>query len=145
MSPGTRDLTVIRKHLRALDATIKQLQTHRGKSFDTFAENIDEIWSVERGLQLAAQNCLDIASHLSASEGYDVSDYATGIDHLETIGILPREFVMRFRNIAGFRNILVHGYLELDTHHIHHLLNHRLDDFIQFANYIYEYIKVDKT
>ena len=32
----------------------------------------DELWSVERGLQLCAQNVLDIATHIAASAGREV-------------------------------------------------------------------------
>jgi uncharacterized protein YutE (UPF0331/DUF86 family) len=46
---------------------------------------------------------------------------------------LPLPSLFRFRAIAGFRNLLVHGYIEVDIPRLHQLLNQRLDDFAEFA------------
>jgi len=79
---------------------------------------------------------LDIATHVSASEGHDVGDYTAAIDRLADIGILPRAFAARFRPIAGFRNVVVHGYLEVDLHVVHTVLNVHLDDFVEYAGFV---------
>lgn len=91
---------------------------------------------VERGLQLCTQNALDIATHLAASAGRDVPDYATAIHQLSDLGVLPAEFAARFRPVAGFRNVIVHGYLDVDLTVVHRLLNNRLDDFVEFARLV---------
>ncbi len=91
------------------------------------------MWIVERGLQLCAQNALDIATHLAASAGLDAPDYATAIDRLGSLGIVPTEFAQSFRAIAGFRNIVVHAYLDVDPALTHRALNERLGDFRDFA------------
>ena len=38
--------------------------------------------------------------------------------------------------MAGFRNILVHQYLEIDHRLVYDALQNRLDDFRAFANYV---------
>lgn len=43
-----------------------------------------------------------------------------------------------FRSVAGFRNILVHGYLEIDLEIVHTVLNSRLTEFITFADAVEE-------
>jgi uncharacterized protein YutE (UPF0331/DUF86 family) len=55
------------------------------------------------------------------------------VDALAELRVLPAEFAMRFRGIAGFRNVLVHGDLALDPARVHELLNAGLDDFDEFA------------
>jgi uncharacterized protein YutE (UPF0331/DUF86 family) len=95
---------------------------------------------VERGLQLCAQNALDIATHVAASAGRDVADYGSAIDRLAELGVLPRDFAARFRAIAGFRNVIVHGYLDVDVAAVHRLLNERLDDFSEFARLVDRYL-----
>jgi hypothetical protein len=72
-----------------------------GKSGELLRSDTDETWIVERGLQLCAQNCLDIASHLAASAGHDVPDYTAALEALGRIGVLPDGFVQRFRGIAA--------------------------------------------
>jgi uncharacterized protein YutE (UPF0331/DUF86 family) len=90
---------------------------------------------VERGLQLCTQNALDVATHLAASAGRDVRDYGTAIDQLADLGVLSAEFAVRFRPVAGFRNVIVHG-LEVDQAIVHRFLNERLDEFVEFARQV---------
>ena len=92
MTPGQPDVLVIRRHLLALDGAVRQLRHHAGRPLSALRADPDAQWAVERGLQLYAQNALDIATHLAASAGRDAPDYASAIDVLGTLGVLPTEF-----------------------------------------------------
>ncbi len=140
MSPGAIDKTVVRRHLLALDSAVCHLRTHAGKTADELRADRDALWVAERGLQLCAQNCLDIATHIAAGRGLDTPDYASAIDHLAALGVIPAEFAARFRGIAGFRNVLVHGYVEVDIDRLHRLLANHLDDFATFAGHVDAYL-----
>ncbi|PYN90139.1 MAG: hypothetical protein DMD87_03195 [Candidatus Rokuibacteriota bacterium] len=59
-----------------------------------------------------------------------------GVDVLAELGVLPTEFARRFRGVAGFWNVLVHGYLRIDPARVHELLNAGLDDFAEFARHV---------
>jgi uncharacterized protein YutE (UPF0331/DUF86 family) len=140
MNPGRPDEGTIRRHLAALDEALQVLRRHQGRSIDALRSDREERWVVQHGLQLCAQSTLDVATHIAASAGRDVPDYATAIDRLAELGVLPRPFAGRFRNVAGFRNVLVHGYLEVDVEIVHRLLNDRLDDFVTFATHVNAYL-----
>jgi uncharacterized protein YutE (UPF0331/DUF86 family) len=140
MSPGQPDRAVVQRHLAALDAAVRHLRRHAGKPLAALAGDADTSWAVERGLQLCAQNALDIATHLAASAGRDVPDYVSAIDALQEMGVLPTEFAGRFRAVAGFRNVLVHGYLAVDPSRVHAVLNDRLEDFAEFARLVDGYV-----
>lgn len=140
MTPGQPDVALIRRHLLAMDRTLQVLERHRGRSIEELSSNREELWIVERGLQLCAQNALDIATHLSVSAGHDVPDYGTAMDRLAELAILPRDFAATFRAIAGFRNVLVHAYLEVDLSIVHRLLNERLGDFSEFSRHVEAYL-----
>jgi uncharacterized protein YutE (UPF0331/DUF86 family) len=140
MSPGELDAAVVRRHLLAIDEALQTLRRHQGKPLDALVSVREELWAVERGLQLCAQNALDIATHVAASAGRDVADYGSAIDRLAELGVLPRDFAARFRAIAGFRNVIVHGYLDVDVAAVHRLLNERLEDFSEFARLVDRYL-----
>jgi len=140
MSPGELDAAVVRRHLLAIDEALQTLRRHQERPFDVLASAREEQWVVERGLQLCAQNALDVATHIAASAGRDVPDYGAAIDRLAELDVLPGDFAMRFRAIAGFRNVIVHGYLDVDLAIVHRLLNERLDDFSEFARQIDRYL-----
>ncbi len=140
MIPGQVDRAVVRRHLLAIDAALQRLRRHVGKPLAALGAEPDSAWAVERGLQLCAQNALDVATHLAAGAGRDVPDYAAAIDALQALGVLPAEFAARFRPVAGFRNVLVHGYLDVDLARLHAVLNERLEDFAEFARAVEAYL-----
>ena len=136
MSPGEIDERVIHRHLVALRQSVLSLQRHVGQEVGALRRGSDERWAVERGLQLCAQNVLDIATHIAAGLGHDVPDYASAIDVLAEVGALPAAFAGGIRDMAGFRNILVHGYLAVDVDILHQVLNSRLVEFTEFAGHV---------
>lgn len=141
MTPGEIDVEVVRRHLAALRASVEVLTARSTVSVDDLEADTELLWVVERGLQLCAQNALDVATHIAASRGRDVADYASAIDELGRLGVLDRGFAREFRSIAGFRNVLVHGYLEVDFDVLHRLLSQRLGDFESFAAAVEAYLE----
>jgi uncharacterized protein YutE (UPF0331/DUF86 family) len=132
---------VVRRHLLALDEAVRNLSRHAGRPVAALEADLDARWTVERGLQLCAQNTLDLATHLAASAGRDTPDYATAIDALGDLGVLPADFARRFRGIAGLRNVLVHGYLGVDVGRLHRMLNVDLGDLTEFARFVEAYMR----
>jgi len=141
MGPGEVDVQVIRRHLAALRQSLQVLAARSSVSLEELGSDTELLWIVERGLQLCAQNALDVATHIAASRGRDVPDYTSAIDELGRLGVLDHDFVREFRNVAGFRNVLVHGYLEVDLDLLHALLHERLGDFESFAVRIEAYLE----
>ena len=140
MTPGRPDRRVVDRHLVALRRALAALRRHAGVSPEALRLDSDRLWAIERGLQLCAQNALDIASHLSSAAGLDPTNYGSSIDCLVEATVLPPAFGQRFRGIAGFRNVLVHGYLDIDVHRITHMLAERLDDFDEFASHVERWV-----
>ena len=112
---------------------MQKLEPLRAKSLEELLDDpyLQDI--VERNLEVAAQCCLDIANRIiSLGAARKPRDYYEGIIRLGEIGVLPAEFARRFAPIAGFRNILVHEYLDLDWDEIYANLQ-ALDDLYVFA------------
>jgi uncharacterized protein YutE (UPF0331/DUF86 family) len=65
--------------------------------------------------------------------------YST-IEMLGKIGVLPRELAERLAPIAGFRNILVHEYLEIDWNEVLQNLR-RLGYLYKFMEHIKKWLK----
>ena len=141
VSPGRADMPVVRRHLAALRSALPILHRHAGVSPQALNADPERRWSVERGLQICAQNTLDVATHLASTLGLDTSDYASAIDRLVESEVLPAEFGARFRAVAGFRNILVHGYLDVDLEIVADAVNRHLGDFEEFARHVERWIE----
>lgn len=136
MTPGRADRHVVDRHLIALRHALGVLRRHVGVSPQSLRADSDLRWTIERGLQLCAQNALDIASHVASAVGLDPATYGSSIDCLVEANVLPPPFGDRFRGIAGFRNVLVHGYLDVDLDLLAKLLRESLDDFEKFAGHV---------
>jgi uncharacterized protein YutE (UPF0331/DUF86 family) len=140
MTRGDPDPEVVKRHLGALRGALANLRRHAGRTANELSDDADLRWAVERGLQLCVQNALDIATHLAASAGLDAPDYATAIDRLADLSVISRKFSARLRPMAGFRNVLVHGYLQVDLGIVQRALAESLDDLEQFAASVEAYI-----
>lgn len=133
---------VIDRHLKDLEKMVTALQRQQGRSLDELRADQLVSLAIEHALQRAIQNLLDISMHLLSGTGInDWDDYRGAILKLGETGVLPPEFAERISGMAGLRNILVHGYLEVDIERIWDLLHHRLDDFRTFARHIVEYLE----
>jgi uncharacterized protein YutE (UPF0331/DUF86 family) len=86
VSPGRLDGVVVRRRLMAIDDALRTLREHRGRPVERLLEKREELWAIERGLQLCAQSALDVATHIAASAGLDVPDYALVSAYLESQG-----------------------------------------------------------
>jgi uncharacterized protein YutE (UPF0331/DUF86 family) len=137
---GQADPHVLRRHLLALREALDRVRRHAGRSADELRADTDLRWIVERGLQLCAQNALDIATHIAAGAGLDAPDYASAVDRLAELSVIPADFARRLRRLAGFRNVLVHGYLQVDLDVVQNVLRDGLQDLDAFAAHVERYL-----
>lgn len=133
MTAGALDPAVVERRLVALDGAVAVLRRWERLTVDDLRSDLATQWAVLHGLQLCAQSVLDVATHLAAANGRDATDYATAIDRLAELGILGADFARSLRGLAGFRNVLVHGYLAVDLDVVCRVLTQHLDDFARFA------------
>jgi uncharacterized protein YutE (UPF0331/DUF86 family) len=92
------------------------------------------LWALAHGLQLAAQNVIDVASHLASAlrSGAAPADYRGAILALGEIGVLDDRFARTLAPLAGLRNVLVHAYLHLEADRLLEAVR-KLDDFRRFV------------
>jgi len=99
---------------------------------------------VERWLQLSAQICLDIASHIISEEGFrEPKDNQDMFVILNEEGIIPEDLIADLTGMARFRNVLVHMYAELDQRKVYAALTEHLGDFDRFAKSIVKFLEKD--
>lgn len=115
------------------------------KSIDTDSNNLDMNYglrsAVERNFQLAIESAIDIGEIIISEKGFErPEDYRSVFMILGKQGIIPMDFAEDFSVAAGFRNVLVHIYEEVDSSLLDVFLNERLDDFDKFARHIATYI-----
>lgn len=136
------EIEIVQSRLDAMNEYVTQLTVQRNLSVEQMLADQITYSAIQRWLQLASQAAIDVASHiLSADFAKQKHNYREMLLALGSEGVLPAEFAQRFAGIAGFRNVLVHMYLEVDPNKVHEMLHEHLDDFRSFFEYIVDYLK----
>lgn len=100
------------------------------------------LWSaVERNLEVACECVLDLGNQILAE--LDVGspqDYKDIFRLLVKAGALSREEGLRYEGWAGFRNVLVHQYLDVDQERVLRVLKDELEDLDRFVGVAARYL-----
>ncbi len=95
------------------------------------------IGSAKYYLQVSIECCLDIANHIIAAEGFRApKDYADSFKVLEENNVLHKELGKKLRQMAKFRNRLVHLYGEIDDEYVYEFIKKDLKDILDFKTII---------
>ena len=90
--------------------------------------------NAERYLQLAIQAVLDISHHIVADRSLPLPpDSKSLFDLLARQKVVSRTLAVKLASMAGFRNVLVHEYLEIDRRRVYGALTTDLRDFESFV------------
>lgn len=133
---------VVAERLRKLREVVRNLSEIRAASLEDFRSDFRSPWLAERGLQLAAEIVFDIGNHLLASQlNTSPGTYEDVTRRLFEHAVISRSLRDRLTGLGGFRNILVHAYLEIDSERVYRFLIEELDCFIDFATEIEAFLK----
>ena len=129
------DADLIRKRLAFIETCLHELTELADPG--RIEHDVRERRFVEHTLQIAIQATLDVASHIVASDrlGEPTSNQAL-FELLEHAGWVPPALTLELRKMAGFRNVLVHGYVTVDPAIARDVLEHRLGDIESFVGSI---------
>lgn len=120
---------VIRKRLIKLDGYLGILSRLRGYGRAEFIENPERYGSAERFLQLALEALTDMGSHVIADLNLGVVNWRSDIPVLlEEHGAIDAALRDRWIRMIGFRNVLVHDYLDIDRNIVYDVLQRNLED-----------------
>ena len=126
------DPELIAKKLAFIETRLRELSTLA--QLDRIHDDLKEERFVEHTLQLAIQAALDVASHIVSDERLgEPSTNRELFDRLATGGWISRELASKLGDMAGFRNILVHGYQDVDLDVVVDAAQNRLADLVAFV------------
>jgi len=122
---------VIRRRLNKLDEYLHILQRMKSYSFEEFRSEPEIYGSCERFLQLAIEATLDVGNRLIADLNLGAVNWYRDIPILmESNGYINTQLKERWIRMIGFRNTLVHDYLEIDRKIVYEVLQNNLDDIV---------------
>jgi len=123
--------------LGQLDEFLSILAELQHMPFEEFISNKIQVGGAKYYLQACIECCLDIANHIIATEGFRApNDYADSFKVLEENRIISSSFCRHLRQMAKFRNRLVHLYGEIDDRYILEFIKTDINDVTKFKDKI---------
>ena len=129
---GVTDAALLAKRLALVETCVTELRTMARP--DAIPHDLREQRFVEHTLQIAIQAALDVASHV-------VSDRRLGeprtnrelFDLLARHGWIPRPLADSLSRMVGFRNVLVHGYDDVNLRIVQDVVANHLGELLEFV------------
>lgn len=99
--------------------------------------------AAERHLEVAIQACLDIANHLVSALGLErpKKEASEVFFTLAKEKIIPADLAKIMKSVTGYRNIVIHEYLEVKRHFTYQYIQEGLFDLSNFAQAIEKFLE----
>jgi uncharacterized protein YutE (UPF0331/DUF86 family) len=108
---------------------------------DEFLVDPDKVGSAKYNFIVAIEVCIDMCNHIIARNGYRApEDYADTFKVMGEVGAFDVYFVEELRDMAKFRNRLVHLYWDVDDRHLYEILQTRVEDFKKFVDSVARFL-----
>jgi len=126
----------VKKHL-------KRIEAKRGNSLEAFKNDIDRQDIVFFNLQMAIQNCVDIAAHIVGEKGFGVPGSTNELFYLlEENGYLQPEITEKMTRAVGFRNLMVYEYAKIDIEQVYVSVHEHLDDLNDYLVSVFQEVGI---
>jgi len=111
----------------------------RHTDLQTFLQDIDRQESILFNLQMAIQNCIDIAAHIVSEEGLGVPGSTNEMFYLlEENEYLNNELTEKMVKAVGFRNLIVHEYGKIDLEQVFEVAQEDITDLNEYIVFLFQ-------
>ena len=122
----------VKKHLN-------RIFEKRNTDLRTFLKDIDIQESMLFNIQMAVQNCIDIAAHIISDEGFGVPGSTNEMFYLlEENGYLGNELTEKMVKAVGLRNLVVYEYSKIDLDRVFEVAQKDITDLNEYLKSIFE-------
>jgi uncharacterized protein YutE (UPF0331/DUF86 family) len=132
---------VVRRKLLDIEEAVGQLRAWHPVTAESMRRDRKLQWAIQHGLLIAAEALFDAGTHILAGEFREsTEEYREIPERLLARGVLSADTARRLQSLAGFRNILVHEYAEIDLERVVLGLT-RLDDVESFVADVADWLR----
>lgn len=125
------DVALVLKKLARIEQCVAELKL---VDLDRISEDVVVQRFVEHTLQVAAQSAIDAASHIVSDEHLgEPRTNAELFSLLSRHGWISTELATRLARMAGFRNLLVHAYDDVDLSIVEEVARVHVADLLDLA------------
>lgn len=126
---------VVLAKVATIDRCLRRIEETRDPARDLDPQDAEDI--VELNLLRAVQAGVDLAGHVVATEDLGLpSKLADNFTLLERQGLITSDLADHLRRMAGYRNVAVHEYAEVDPEVVESIVTNRLGDLRELSRRI---------
>lgn len=135
------DKDIIQEKLSALQTYYRELKELQDLTYEEYCSNYLYKRTAERLLQLIVEAATDINNMVLKVTGKETpTDYFSSFIKVAECAIFPMDFALEIAPSTGMRNIIVHEYQEVDDRLIHAAIRDTLTYYLQYMEYMEEYL-----
>lgn len=122
----------------AIKRHLARIEKKADIDMEAFIAELDIQESVLFNLQMAIQNCIDIAAHVISDENLGVPASNNEMFYiLEENGYIHPQLTEKMVKAIGFRNLIVHEYAKLDLRKVFQTAKKDINDLIEFLKAVF--------
>lgn len=142
MTPAPLRSKIIAARTEWIRRMLAQLRKLPLDDYDTFRSDPRNIAAAESYLRRALEALLDLGRHILA-KGFaqPVTEYREIAAGLASVGVLDEDTARGMREMAGYRNRMVHFYHEIQEEELFQIVSEELDDVDRVLNAILEWLR----
>ena len=137
------DIEKIKSRIAEINESLEKIRKYASLSNTEFWNDERNILSVKHLLLVCIEACGTICVHISAKKLHKAaSSFTECFEILQDGGIVNKDLAEKLRNMARFRNILVHHYWKIDDEKVLEYARNNLEDFSLFLKAVVMYLGI---
>ena len=137
---------LVRRKLHLITEDLGRLLRFKEISLDELTRDDLKLAAVERLLERIVMRAIDVNQHFITELATGQEETITRLTYRDTflrlaeLGAYPRDFAERISQSAGLRNILVHGYNDVDHRILHTAIRRCLQDYHRYVEQVSAFV-----
>lgn len=135
------DIDLIMTKAASVEKCLNRIAYKSRVDLDTFLDDLDRQEIILFNIQMAIQNCIDIASHIISDEGLGIPGSTNDMFYLlEENGYLSRDLTEKMVKAVGFNNLMLHEHEKVEMDQVFTIARKNISDLNDYLKSIFSKI-----
>lgn len=136
------DKQLVNLRIDVIERNLAEIREITVEGYSHFKTSYRDELAAKQALLESVEACIDISNHIIATRGLRrPTDYKDIFLIMWEEDILDKTLSLKMQEMAKFRNVLVHRYIDIENEKLFSLMINEIDDFTDFIKQILIYMK----
>ena len=135
------DKELINLRIDVIERNLAEIQEITAEGYSHFKSNYRDELAAKQALLESIEACIDISNYIISTQGFRrPMDYKDIFLIMGEQDILDKTLSRKMQEMAKFRNVLVHRYINIENERLFQLMENETSDFKEFIRQILDYL-----